>query len=154
MTPKKKILMGARENIWMSNFTEFKSYTWNFQNFNCVITILVKFDIHFFGLPWEIFFGVTTDDLLHLKPLKNLQKNAIFFKLFWYSVFVHWKLKLLNFLVDSMVNYQYAYVAIHYYPWFISFKKEKNFHIKTKEKTLSFQELVAPHCSWRFVCGV
>ena len=134
MTPKKKILMGARENIWMSNFTEYKSYTWNFQNFNCVITILVKFEIHFFGLPWEIFFGVTTDDLLHLKPLKNLQKNAIFFKLFWYSVFVHWKLKLLNFLVDSMVNYQYAYVAIHYYPWFISFKKEKNFYIKTKEK--------------------
>ena len=33
-----------------------------------------------------------------------------------------------------MVNYQYAYVAIHYYPWFISFKKEKNFYIKTKEK--------------------
>ena len=51
-------------------------------------------------LPWEIFFGVTTDDF---KPFKNVKKNAIFFKLFWYKVFVHWKLKLLNFLVDSVL---------------------------------------------------
>ena len=35
-------------------------------NFTCIITILVKFDIYFLGLPWEIFFSVTTDDLLHL----------------------------------------------------------------------------------------
>ena len=27
------------------------SYTRNFQNFTYVITILVKFDIHFIGLP-------------------------------------------------------------------------------------------------------
>ena len=33
------------------------------------------------GLPWEIFFGGTTDHLLHLKPLKNVKKNAILFKL-------------------------------------------------------------------------
>ena len=128
-------------------FHRITSHTWNFQNFNCVITILVKFDIHFFGIPWEIFFGITTDDLLHLKPLKNFKKNAIFFKLFWYSVFVHWKLKLLNFLVDSIVNYQYAYVEIHFHPWFILFKKEKKTFIlkprKTCNKTLSFQELVA-----------
>ena len=32
-------------------------------------------------------------------------KNAIFFNLFWYKVFVHWKLKLLNFLVDSVLIY-------------------------------------------------
>ena len=85
-------------------FHRIISYTWNLQNFICVLTILVKFDIHFLGLPWEIFFGVTTDDLLHLKPLKNVKKNAIFFKLFRYKVFVHWKLKLLNFLVDSRVK--------------------------------------------------
>ena len=85
-------------------FHRITSYTWNFQNFTCVITILVKFDIHFLWLPWEIFFGVTTDDLLHLKSLKNVKKNAIFLKLFWYKVFVHWKLKLLNFLVDSVLN--------------------------------------------------
>ena len=51
------------------------SYTWNFQNFTCVITILVKFEIHFLGLPWEFFFGVTTDALLHLKLLKNVKKK-------------------------------------------------------------------------------
>ena len=84
------------------------SYTWNFQNFTCVITYLVKFDIHFLCLPWEIFFGVTTDDLLlHLKPLKNVKKNATFVKLFWYKVFPHWKLKLLSFLVDSVLSFPY-----------------------------------------------
>ena len=40
---------------------------------------------------------------LHLSPLKNVKKNAICFKLFWYKVFVHWKLELLNFLVDSVL---------------------------------------------------
>ena len=57
------------------------------------------------GLPWEIFFGGTTDHLLHLKPLKNVKKNAIFFKLFCYKIFVPWKLKLLNFLVDSILSW-------------------------------------------------
>ena len=33
--------------------------------------------------------------------LENVKKNAILYKLFWYKVFVHWKLKLLNFLVNS-----------------------------------------------------
>ena len=84
-------------------FHRITSYTWNFQNFSCVITILVKFDIHFLRLPREIFFGVTTDDLLHLKSLKNVKKNAKFFKLFWYQIFAHRKLKLLNFLVDSVL---------------------------------------------------
>ena len=65
----------------------------------------MKFDIYFLGLPWEIFFGVTTDHLLHLKPLKNVKKNAIFFKLFCYKIFVPWKLKLLNFLVDFILSW-------------------------------------------------
>ena len=133
--------MGAREDMNVK-FHRITSYTWNFQNFTCVITILVKFDIHFLGLPWEIFIAVATDDLLHLKHLKNvkknvqtlttracngtqanmpknvgsvktwsakikkecLKKNAIFFKLFWYKIFNHWKLKLLSFLVDSVLN--------------------------------------------------
>ena len=36
--------------------------TWDFQIFTYVFTILVKFDVYFLGLPWEIFFGVITDD--------------------------------------------------------------------------------------------
>ena len=33
---------------------------------SCVRCNFVKFDIPFLGLPWAIFFGVTTDDLFHL----------------------------------------------------------------------------------------
>ena len=36
--------------------------------------------------------------------MKNVKKNVIFFKLFWYKVFVHWKLKSLNVLVDSVLS--------------------------------------------------
>ena len=44
-----------------AKFHKVTSYKWNFQNFAIVFTI-VKFDVHFLGLPWEIFFGVITDD--------------------------------------------------------------------------------------------
>ena len=48
--------MEARENERQT------SYALNVQNFTCVFTSLVKFDIRFLGLPWEVFFGVITDD--------------------------------------------------------------------------------------------
>ena len=32
-------------------FYRITSYTWNFHNFTCVFTILVKFDINFLGQP-------------------------------------------------------------------------------------------------------
>ena len=52
--------MGAQEN----NHQISQNYILHmkFQNFTCVFTILVKFDIHFLGLPWQILFGVITDD--------------------------------------------------------------------------------------------
>ena len=43
-------------------FHKMISYTWNFLNFTCVCTILVKFDIYFLGLPQEIVFGVIADN--------------------------------------------------------------------------------------------
>ena len=43
-------------------FHKIASYTWDFQKFTSDFTILVKFDIHFLGIPWVIFFGVITDD--------------------------------------------------------------------------------------------
>ena len=43
-------------------FYKITSCTWNFQNFTFVFTILVKCDIPFLRLPWEIVFGVITDD--------------------------------------------------------------------------------------------
>ena len=50
-------------------FHKITSFTWNFQKFTCIVTILVKFDIYFLGLPWEIIFGVITDNKLYLYPL-------------------------------------------------------------------------------------
>ena len=40
---------------------KIKSYTWDFQNFTYVFSILDKFDIHFLRLLLEIFFGGITD---------------------------------------------------------------------------------------------
>ena len=39
--------------------------------------------------------------------LEKGKKNALCLKLFWYKVFVHWKLKLLNFPVDSTLLFFY-----------------------------------------------
>ena len=39
------------------------------------------------------------------------KNNAIFLKLFWYKAFVHWKLKLLNFLVDSVLIFCILYFS-------------------------------------------
>ena len=54
----------------MSNFTELHLTHEIFKILPVysVITILVKFDIYFIRLLSEIFFGVTTDNLLHLNP--------------------------------------------------------------------------------------
>ena len=51
----------------MPNITTNHAITYtNFQNFVCVFTILVKFDIYFLGLPGElIVFGVITDNYLY-----------------------------------------------------------------------------------------
>ena len=45
-----------------------------------------------------------TNYICRLALEKCREKNAILFKLFWYKVFVYWKLKLLNFLVDSVLK--------------------------------------------------
>ena len=77
-----------------------------------------------------------------LEKCKKRMQNSLNYPFFF--VFVNWKLKSLNLLVDSVLNYRYAYVEIHFHPWFILFKKEKNFQPrKTCNKTPSFQELVA-----------
>ena len=97
----------------MSNFTKLRtSYTLNFwEFFLCVFTILVKFDIHFPGLPWEIFCCYYRLLLTSL-ALEKCKKNAMFLKLFCrYKVFVHWELKLLSFLVDSFLNIPFVPIA-------------------------------------------
>ena len=55
------------------------------KNFTCVFTILVKFDIHFLGLPCEILWCYYRLLITSL----GLEKGKIFFKLFWPEGFVH-----------------------------------------------------------------
>ena len=50
-------------------------------------------------------------------PWKNVKKNALFFKLFWYKVLVHWKLKLLNLLVDSVLIINDIHMYVFYF-WY------------------------------------
>ena len=48
------------------------------------------------------------DDLWHLKPLKNVRKNAIYSNILYsgrYKIFVHCKLKLLNVRLDSVITF-------------------------------------------------
>ena len=52
--------MGAQEND--CQISQNYILHMNFQNFTFVFTILVKWDIPFLRLPWEIVFGVITDD--------------------------------------------------------------------------------------------
>ena len=59
----------------------------------------MKFDIYFLGFRKEILFGGITDNTI---AVKNVKKNVICLKVFWYKVFVDWKLIQLNFLLDSI----------------------------------------------------
>ena len=70
--------MGVRENECQISQELWKNR--KIRKISCVRCNFGKFDIHFLRLQKEIFFGVTTDDLLHLKPMKNVAKNAICFK--------------------------------------------------------------------------
>ena len=54
-----KIFRARENNV---KFRKITPYTLNCQNFNRVLTILEKFEVHFLGLPREICFGVITDD--------------------------------------------------------------------------------------------
>ena len=55
ITPKK---ISWKPEKTIVKFHKMTSYTWNFQNFTRVFIVLVKFDIYFLRLPWEIAFSV------------------------------------------------------------------------------------------------
>ena len=56
--------MGTQENEYQ--ISQNCILQMKFSEFYLCLTILVKFDIHFLRPPREIFFGVVTEDLLHL----------------------------------------------------------------------------------------
>ena len=72
----------TKENFWWEpekkndKFHKITSYTWNFQNFTCLFTILVKFDIHFLGLPWQIFVVIYYRRLITSLALKKCKKDC------------------------------------------------------------------------------
>ena len=45
-------------------------------------------------------------------PWKMKKKKAVFHNLFWYKVFVQWKLKLPNFLMDSVLTLKSLYMFL------------------------------------------
>ena len=57
--------------------------------------------------------------------LEKCKKNATFFKIFCHKVFVHWKLKLLNFLVDSVLPAKNKKQLGLHMPWKLQIKKKK-----------------------------
>ena len=66
--------------------------------------------------------------------MKNVKKNAMFVKLFWYKVFPHWKLKLLSFLVDSVLSFPYHTLFVFW--TFFCFLSES---IDCERKSLDFE---------------
>ena len=53
---------------------------------------------------WRHFIKIITCIVLEKCKKWEYVKNAIWLKIFCYKVFVHWKVKLLNFLMDSVLN--------------------------------------------------
>ena len=45
--------------------------------------------------------------------LENVKKNEVWLKICWYKDFVHWKLKLLSFLMDSVLNRWYLIAKLN-----------------------------------------
>ena len=111
MITRKKISCGNPRK-WMSNFTKRHLLLEFFGIFSAFNGYTHRY-IHNSREIWYSFSRTPLRNFLWcyyrwLITSLALQKcktgNAIFFKLFWYKVFVHWELKLLNFLVDSVLN--------------------------------------------------
>ena len=54
--------------------------------------------------------------LITFIALEKCEKNVILFKLFWYNVFFHWKLRLLNFVMDSVLCVM-LYFSVNAFRW-------------------------------------
>ena len=88
------------KNTQNSRHSKINSYLrWNASG-NWVIIIFIG------QKPCARIISIILHSCLHFSRainLKSVRKNAIWLKIFWYKVFVHWKLKLLNFLVGSVL---------------------------------------------------
>ena len=74
-------------------------------------------------------------------PWKMKKKKAVFHNLFWYKVFVQWKLKLRNFLMDSVLNWWNPSVP-KVLPMTVSFNSPSTHTSQTSHRSC------IPCCSW------
>ena len=81
--------------------------------------------------------------------MRNVKKSAILFKLFWYKVFVPWKLKLLNFLMDSILIL--LIVVITNWPYFFYWLYTSLTFVGTK-KTILIESYTGLHLISARVC--
>ena len=88
----------------MSNFTRIVKTQVKLWNFICKMTFCEIW--HFFSrTSIRNFLWCYCRWLITSLALENVKKKAICFKLFWYKVLIHWKLKLLNFPMDSILTH-------------------------------------------------
>ena len=101
---KEKFLMAAQENECQisQNYILHKKFSEFYLCFHSSCEIIWH---SFSRAPMRNFLWCYYRWLTTSLALKKCKKNAILFKLFWYKVFVHWKIKLLNFLMDSVLIY-------------------------------------------------
>ena len=102
-----QICNNTKENFWSEsakmNVKFIVKNTGKILKISCVRCNFVKFEIHFFRLHDKKLSLVLLQITIYIISSWKMWKNAICFKLFRYKIFVHWKLKLLNFLVDSVL---------------------------------------------------
>ena len=68
-----------------------------FSEVTCVLQFLWNLTYIFLGSHWEIVFGVITDNKLYLYPLKNVKRNAVFFKIILVQGFCPLKVEIFQF---------------------------------------------------------
>ena len=99
ITPKKRFSWEPEKRNFKSfKFHKMKSYAWQF-----FLSFLKSCEI------WNLFFRVSISNclwryyrwLIISIALEKCTKKVIWPKIFQFKVFVHWKLKLLSFLMDS-----------------------------------------------------
>ena len=88
-----------------ANF-EFIRNTWNYWwwNYTRACTFSLNFEICVLEFPWKIVFDVISVNYLYLKLLENAKGTGRLKLLFWYKVFIHSKLKFLDFLQNFILT--------------------------------------------------
>ena len=89
----------VKTNFKILKFNKMKSSAWQFY-----MCFLSSCEIWIFsGSRRKLSLVLLQTTYYIYSPLKNVKKNIVWLKIFWCKGFVHWKLKLLNFLLYSVL---------------------------------------------------